>query len=200
MSREYIMFKLIRLVALLAISAFSVNATAAVVIDFQTGPDGAGGIITESGGDVVGTNINISLLTVDGAGAMDGVYNADAKLNFDTAADTITIFGIVNGLGESLGSTPRNLLSGSFSSFSYDASGFNEVFIASGPDWKDRDLLRALEVDPTTPFDFFGFSVESVNGTVISTDIVNTAVPVPAAVWLFGSGLLGLVGVARRRA
>jgi len=26
-----------------------------------------------------------------------------------------------------------------------------------------------------------------------------SAVPVPAAVWLFGSGLLGLVGVARRR-
>ena len=26
-----------------------------------------------------------------------------------------------------------------------------------------------------------------------------TTVPVPAAVWLFGSGLLGLVGVARRR-
>jgi hypothetical protein len=24
-------------------------------------------------------------------------------------------------------------------------------------------------------------------------------VPIPAAVWLFGSGLLGLVGVARRR-
>ncbi len=27
----------------------------------------------------------------------------------------------------------------------------------------------------------------------------NTVVPVPAAVWLFGSGLLGLVGVARRK-
>ncbi len=26
-----------------------------------------------------------------------------------------------------------------------------------------------------------------------------TTIPVPAAVWLFGSGLLGLVGVARRR-
>jgi len=27
-----------------------------------------------------------------------------------------------------------------------------------------------------------------------------SAVPVPAAVWLFDSGLLGLVGVARRKA
>jgi hypothetical protein len=26
-----------------------------------------------------------------------------------------------------------------------------------------------------------------------------TVVPVPAAVWLFGSGLLGLAGVARRK-
>lgn len=32
-----------------------------------------------------------------------------------------------------------------------------------------------------------------------SESFVNTLVPVPAAVWLFGSGLLGLVGVARRR-
>jgi len=26
-----------------------------------------------------------------------------------------------------------------------------------------------------------------------------SAVPVPAAVWLFGSGLIGLIGVARRK-
>ncbi len=31
------------------------------------------------------------------------------------------------------------------------------------------------------------------------TDYAPAAVPVPAAVWLFGSGLLGLVGIARRR-
>lgn len=60
--------------------------------------------------------------------------------------------------------------------------------------------LTLLGAPTNTPFEFFGFSLQSVNGNVVSTDIVNTAVPVPAAVWLFGSGLLGLVGVARRRA
>ena len=35
-------------------------------------------------------------------------------------------------------------------------------------------------------------------GTMTCTDCA-PAVPVPAAVWLFGSGLLGLVGVARRK-
>lgn len=37
------------------------------------------------------------------------------------------------------------------------------------------------------PFDIRGF------------EFVPSAVPIPAAVWLFGSGLLGLIGVARRR-
>ena len=39
-------------------------------------------------------------------------------------------------------------------------------------------------------FSFYGWAVQS--GDV-------SAVPVPAAVWLFGSGLLGLIGVAKRK-
>jgi len=35
--------------------------------------------------------------------------------------------------------------------------------------------------------------------TGVGSEVTINAVPVPAAVWLFGSGLLGLVGVARRR-
>jgi hypothetical protein len=39
----------------------------------------------------------------------------------------------------------------------------------------------------------------TMDGTPLSLSITPSAVPVPAAVWLFGSGLVGLIGVARRR-
>jgi len=39
----------------------------------------------------------------------------------------------------------------------------------------------------------YGFDYASFNGTV-------SAVPVPSAIWLFGSGLLGLIGISRRKA
>jgi hypothetical protein len=36
-------------------------------------------------------------------------------------------------------------------------------------------------------------------GAPVGFSATPAAVPVPAAVWLFGSGLMGLVGIARRR-
>ena len=73
--------------------------------------------------------------------------------------------------------------------------------MGAGPDTKSDVSLGVLGINIGTAFEHFGFNIESANGTVISTDIINTAVvPVPATVWLFGSGLIGLVAVARRRA
>ncbi len=51
-----------------------------------------------------------------------------------------------------------------------------------------------------TEFAFFNTNVNTAKEYqfyIKSMDV--QAVPVPAAVWLFGSGLIGLVGVARRR-
>lgn len=52
-------------------------------------------------------------------------------------------------------------------------------------------------VDPISVTEFTGASfLLSSNGT-LSYGV--SAVPVPAAVWLFGSGLVGMIGVARRK-
>lgn len=47
-------------------------------------------------------------------------------------------------------------------------------------------------------FDFTALTQTGTRAGTIGPFPVNT-VPVPAAVWLFGSGLLGLIGVAKRR-
>jgi len=56
-----------------------------------------------------------------------------------------------------------------------------DIFAGFFGDWQDGS---GADITPVT---YVGASVEV------------SAVPVPAAVWLFGSGLIGLVGIARRR-
>jgi hypothetical protein len=46
--------------------------------------------------------------------------------------------------------------------------------------------------------DSAGFEI--VQPDFVDGSVTISAVPVPAAVWLFGSGLLGLIGIARRKA
>ena len=57
----------------------------------------------------------------------------------------------------------------------------------------DTYVLDYATVVPTGGFKGFNYTLH-LEGTVGAS-----AIPVPAAVWLFGSGLLGLVGVARRK-
>ena len=71
--------------------------------------------------------------------------------------------------------------------------------------------ISLVFVNPLTPtqstllnLDFFTGSKWALGGTgtnhvFISGGISPVVVPVPAAVWLFGSGLLGLIGIARRK-
>ena len=72
---------------------------------------------------------------------------------------------------------------------------FNQGVDAFGNFQSDFQFLTS-EFILGTPFDHFnGQSFTSFDYEIVAVG----AVPVPAAVWLFGSGLLGLVGVARRR-
>ena len=46
---------------------------------------------------------------------------------------------------------------------------------------------------------FFGLAGKPSVPSQYGIEISQVVVPVPAAVWLFGSGLLGLIGIARRK-
>jgi hypothetical protein len=74
----------------------------------------------------------------------------------------------------------------------------------------DLRYWSATEYAPSTSFAwFFSFTNGEQRGVVKadtyiawavhSGDVGASTVPVPAAVWLFGSGLLGLIGMARRK-
>jgi hypothetical protein len=79
------------------------------------------------------------------------------------------------------------------------ASGGTEVWQidlgANGITMSDFDVLSSIP-----PGDIRAFvALKFVQGPGDDSAYGAAVVPVPAAVWLFGSGLLGLVGVARRK-
>ncbi|MFQ5643327.1 MAG: VPLPA-CTERM sorting domain-containing protein [Thiogranum sp.] len=67
-----------------------------------------------------------------------------------------------------------------------------------GRDYVGLTLQNTLTAFSTLPGDQAMIQKKAV-GSEITVSIETSPVPVPAALWLFGSGLLGLVGIARRR-
>jgi hypothetical protein len=81
---------------------------------------------------------------------------------------------------------------------------YTNMLVAFVWNYSDSGGVRTLTPGATGTGTSFG-GVTMINGFSGQTPGINmttpapSAVPVPAAAWLFGSGLLGLVGVARRK-
>jgi hypothetical protein len=137
-----------------------------------------------------------------------------------TAGDVFTM----SGFGLNFGSDPilnvsQLLLQIAF----FDANGLPAGSAAGGNTAPGFNLFDSLPVDATTPQDvwtgmgvgtapapdntaevrFIVLGLMGSGGAGFFDDISATQevnpVPIPAAVWLFGSGLIGLIGIARRR-
>ena len=152
----------------------------------------SGGVFT-TGGPVAGSG------TVNDAGAMD--------LDFAGRTGSAEFFGYLGTPAWNIDDSSRVPLStntdaqfttGSMSAYVPDtASDIALTLAGSGLSDNGDGTYSATLVSVSNIGEVWG----SFSGTPYSEvyNVTVSAIPVPAAVWLFGSGLLGLVGIARRR-
>lgn len=128
---------------------------------------------TASGGTLITTAGSYSLNTVTGAvSAGTGVVNGfDSTMNFNVGAGQVA--GLIN--------------------FAYGVT--TNIRVIDVWNVNANGSLTAVGVPGMENGPFPGFNA-AFN---LSAPGLVSAVPVPAAAWLLGSGLLGLVGVARRK-
>jgi hypothetical protein len=172
--------------------------------------DNVVGLSTPANGGVTSTCLscvlNFTSGSLNGSGGPNPNNNGWWRFG---SGGSITITGGVQLQGSTdiaLGST---LLSGTFSSaFVQDLGSSFKVTFGSFTDTKHADLLAYYGLTPS-PFEgaltlLFGSSNTGVgeafaSTSVFSGSVVNTPVPLPAAAWLFGSGLVGLMPAMRRQ-
>jgi len=161
-------------------------------------------------------SVNVSAATVDGSLIIGGAYNATGgtDLSDATTIDLSTVFanggtgdvdGTVNvftppGTGGSASLASFAAVPGFFTvgGWTLDLSTLSIVDQTVGVlNLSGTGVLSGNGFDATNvDWSFSSQSETSYSMTVTSVGVV----PLPAAVWLFGSGLLGLVGIARRKA
>ncbi len=190
-------------IAVLALCMTQPANAAAITIDFQGSSGGT--INLNVGGVASSSNVGIQVLTFDGGTPI----SISALLSFNSSAGTLSITSnapITIGANAPIPSGTL-LLNGTGDTFHITNSGSVLTITASGPDTKNATLLADLGVPAGTTFDLTAFSLSAnpvVGGngyvwTPYSTDVLNVSTPEPGTLVMFGSGLLGLAGIIRRK-
>ena len=167
----------------------------------------------------------VASLDIDGVPDADGWRLPNT---IDVGNDGFTYTNEYQGVDYGYNITTHSELSNMFynmlgNTAAYDTSGTATGCLVSPPNYcltntspfsnlQSDTYLSATEYTPDTPFPYeWSWNFSMLNGfqsssikpneyyawAVYSDDI--STVPVPAAAWLFGSGLLGLIGVTRKR-
>ena len=132
-------------------------------------------------------------INIDSPGETLADYEITLFYDFDPAFDNgPTGLGTINVTNAILGSTTPG------TTLVEDSQNLMFGFLAT--DLAGLINAPAGSFDPNALGEYnFGIQVSQAGWGVENVRMDVQVVPVPAAVWLFGSGLLGLVGIARRR-
>jgi hypothetical protein len=175
------------------------DGTSAQIAVWETATDLAAGDLTftmhflhNNPGHLLG-RFRFSVTTDDRSAFADGLHtggDVEAKWTILSSPDVTGPAGMTfTTLGD------QSVLAGGATA----DKGVYTVIYSSGISGITGFRLEALE-DPSLPGGD-GPGLFPDNGNFLLTEIIldGTIVPVPASVWLFGSGLLGLIGVVRRK-
>lgn len=164
--------------------------------------------------DVIGlnTSLNNNVLSICSSCTLDFQTGASTGGWDFGAGGSITITGGIDFPDATTDiATGTTLLQGTFDSATVIdlGSGTFEFQILGGTftDTKHPELLAFYGLPDISYLGGLNISFSTTGNMgdsftsdqIFSGDIINQPVPVPAAIWLFGSGLIGLVGVARRK-
>lgn len=157
--------------------------------------------------DSTTTNVNVDdvfTINVVGTGFLSNVDGGGVNISFDkNVLNILSVsinesvwdfggFGISTGVIDNLAGTIDGIMVNTFANVAGDftIATIQVQAIASG-----NSLLSLAE---------YGANPWASGGSAINPDFVNgnvvvSSVPLPAAVWLFGSGLIGLAGISKRK-
>jgi len=171
-------------------------------------------------------SLDLLVFTNDPSFGTEGISDVNVHLNFTKCDDPISDTGVCIGTGSSYPSeivfdltSPTGTEVSLIAANTYTSNGTGDTYQVTLDDQALFQIGGPLPVDGTfqpigslSDFNFesaLGLWTLSFADTVGADpmslnswglDITTSVVPVPAAVWLFGSGLIGLAGIARRKA
>jgi hypothetical protein len=169
---------------------------------------------TVLGGQYNGTNTGPGSTNSEAPGDGIAVFSSKAYTSQNKTAPLSKSFTAFDGY---LSGLQQDFATGTFSNLTVGSTketGSAVEGVGNESKYGLTGTVSDLSVAGSGPVGLFGFTGNGVNATVqsyvLGTANVDAAgdliisgnaapVPLPAAVWLFGSGLLGLVGVSRRR-
>jgi len=141
--------------------------------------------------DTINFGVNLPSIALPGPIVKSGSLAANFS---DADGSGGATFGVINWDGLIDGVVALDLFSGSFSCSGGPGCSGSIAPVSAGPINHPNGVINDIGINldvSLTPGDFVRFSTRF--------EVLPQPVPVPAAVWLFGSGLIGLAGVARRR-